>query len=109
MDPADPYHLETARKGFVLGDAAEIKLPGGGELSKCGAIATFQAQKLAANIAALLSGKNPKARYKGTTASFFEINNGVFYPFFGSFYTEPEPPFPHPARRQVVAGGKSSD
>ncbi|HHU82972.1 MAG TPA: FAD-dependent oxidoreductase [Firmicutes bacterium] len=92
--PADPYHLETAREGvFVLGDAAEIKLPGGGELSKCGAIATFQAQKLAANIAALLSGKKPQAEYKGTTMSFFETNNGVFYPFFGSFYAEPAPRF----------------
>ncbi|NLY88409.1 MAG: FAD-dependent oxidoreductase [Firmicutes bacterium] len=90
--PADPYRLETAREGvFALGDAAEIRLPGGGELTKCGSIATFQAQKLAVNIAALVSGKKPKAVYKGTTASFFETNNGVFYPFLGSLYTEPAP------------------
>ena len=90
--PADPYRLETAREGvFALGDVTEIKLPGGGELSKYGSIATFQAQKLAANIAALLAGKKPKAEYKGTAASFFETNNGIFYPFFGSLYAEPAP------------------
>jgi len=99
--PADLYRLETAREGvFAMGDAAEIKLPGGGELSKCGSIATFQSQKLAANIAALLSGKNPKARYKGTAASFFEANHGVFYPFFGSLYGEPDP------RIHILPGGR---
>ena len=89
---ADPYRLETAREGvFALGDVTEIKLPGGGELSKCGSIATFQAQKLAANIAALLAGKNPRLNIKGPPRASFETNNGVFYPFFGSLYAEPAP------------------
>lgn len=91
---ADPYRLETAKEGvFVLGDAAEIKLPGGGELSKCGAIATFQSYKLAANIAALVAGKKPTADYKGNTVTLFEEKNGVIHPFFGSFYPEPSPRF----------------
>lgn len=92
--PADLYRLNTARENvFALGDTAEIKLPGGGELSKCGAIATFQSYKLAANIAALVSGKKPAADYKGTTVSLFEAKNGIIHPFFGSFYTKPSPRF----------------
>lgn len=92
--PADLHRLTTARENvFALGDAAEIKLPGGGELSKCGAIATFQSYKLAANIAALVAGKKPTADYKGNTVTLFEEKNGVIHPFFGSFYPEPSPRF----------------
>ena len=46
------------------------------------------------------SGK-PKARYKGTAASFFEANHGVFYPFFGSLYGEPDPRGIH-----ILPGGR---
>src|SRR5690554_491996 len=92
--PAGLHRMNTVKENvFTLGDAAEIKLPGGGELSKCGAIATFQSYKLAANIAALVSGKKPAADYKGTTVSLFETKNGNIYPFLGSFYTKPSPRF----------------
>jgi sulfide:quinone oxidoreductase len=88
----DKYTLQTCHEGvFAIGDVVAIPLTLGKPLPKAGVFAHGQAEVVARNIAALVDGKEPSARYKGHGECFIEVGNGKAGFGGGDFYAEPAP------------------
>jgi len=90
----DPYFLKTDRENiFAGGDAVSILTPGGDILPKCGSVATFHALVISRNVLAVLDGKKPEAKYRGTAFYLLENGSGNCMPALGSFYGKKKPYF----------------
>ena len=88
----DPSHLTTSYADILaLGDAADIRLPNGESLIKCGAVATLQSNVICKNIMAIINGRKPTNNYPGWTGYVLEIGNGQSVITFGNLYTKSDP------------------
>lgn len=76
---------------FAIGDATEIPLAHGASLPKAGVFAHGQAEVVARNLAAELSGGQPIWAFGGHGACFLETGNGKAAYVSGHFYAEPRP------------------
>lgn len=85
--PVDPATLATPVDGvFAIGDVAAIPIPGGKFLPKAGVFAEAEADVVATNIAAELTGKHPDATFDGSGACFVELGDGQAAFAGGNFY-----------------------
>jgi len=99
---ADPGTLATPLEGvWAAGDVTGIPLPNGKALPKAGVFAEGEAEVVARNIAALIRGEAPGARFTGEGACFIEMGDGRAGFASGNFYAVPEPVvrMKHPGRR----------
>jgi sulfide:quinone oxidoreductase len=89
---SDPQDLETKWPGvFAIGDVAAIRLMNGMLLPKAGVFVEAEAQVVAANIAALVSGDRARARYDGRGFCYLEVGDGQAAYSVGDFYAFPAP------------------
>ncbi len=87
----NPRTLETKSPGvFCVGDAVSIKLPSGLPLPKAGVFAHGEAEVVASNIVAEVSGKQPTHEFEGNGSCFLEIGYGKAAYAKGNFYQEPQ-------------------
>jgi sulfide:quinone oxidoreductase len=85
--PVDRENLATAAEHvFAVGDATAIPIAGGKFLPKAGLFAEAEADVVAANIAAELTGRLPSARFDGKGACFVELGDGKAAFAAGDFY-----------------------
>ncbi len=96
--PVDKATLKTSIANvFALGDVAAIRLPGRYSpdmplmLPKAGVFAHAQAQVVASNIAAEISGQGTPTTWDGFGACFLEVGAGQAGFAAGNFYAEPAP------------------
>lgn len=90
--PVDRHTLATAAEGvFALGDATAVPIAGGKFLPKAGVFAEHQADVVAKNIAAELSGRAPTARFDGKGACFVELGDHRAAFASGDFYAADAP------------------
>ena len=88
----DRHTLETRFPGvYAIGDVVSIPLALGKPLPKAGVFAHGQAEVVAKNIAAAVSGGTPKERFNGHGECFIEIGDGKAGFGGGDFYAEPKP------------------
>lgn len=88
----DRHSLETRFPGvYAIGDVVSIPLTLGKPLPKAGVFAHGQAEVVALNIAAIVNGKAPTARFSGHGECFVEIGDGKAGFGRGDFYAEPRP------------------
>lgn len=88
----DPKTLVTpAERVWAVGDVTGIPLPNGKALPKAGVFAEGEAEVVARNIAALIRGKAPLARFTGEGACFIELGDGRAGFATGNFYAAPDP------------------
>lgn len=86
----DPGTLATAAAGvFAIGDVTEIPMPGGTTLPKAGVFAERQAEVVARNIAAIVAGREPDARFDGRGYCFIELGEGQASMIDGAFLADP--------------------
>ncbi|HEX3048664.1 MAG TPA: hypothetical protein VHY08_28205 [Bacillota bacterium] len=91
---ADPHHLTTAYPDiFAMGDAADIRLPNGKSLIKCGAVGTIQSYVVGKNVMAVVKGEEPKQSYGGWTIFVPEIGKGRAVTAIGKLYSKGPPRF----------------
>ena len=75
--PVDPATLATSIDGvYAIGDIAAVPIAGGKFLPKAGVFAEAEADVVAANIAAELTGRSPDATFDGSGACFVELGEG---------------------------------
>lgn len=87
----DPKTLQTESPDvFALGDAVSIKLPSGLPLPKAGVFAHGEAEIVARNIAAKVSGGESSHEFDGHGSCFLEIGYGKAAYAKGNFYQEPQ-------------------
>ena len=87
----NPKTLETESPDvFALGDAVSIKLPSGLPLPKAGVFAHGEAEIVARNIAAKVSGGESSHEFDGYGSCFLEIGYGKAAYAKGNFYQEPQ-------------------
>ncbi len=87
----NPRTLETeSPEVFALGDAVSIKLPSGLPLPKAGVFAHGEAEIVAKNIAARVSGEQSSHEFDGNGSCFLEIGYGKAAYAKGNFYQEPQ-------------------
>jgi len=90
-----PVHsgtLQTAHERvFAIGDVTAIKLPVGLMLPKAGVFAHAEAEVVAHNIAADITGRGAPASFDGVGYCFVEMGDGVAAYAKGNFYAEPAP------------------
>ena len=87
----DPKTLQTeSPQVFALGDAVSIKLPSGLPLPKAGVFAHGEAEVVARNIAAKVSGEEANHQFAGNGSCFLEIGYGKAAYAKGNFYQEPQ-------------------
>lgn len=90
--PVERDTLATSAEGvFAVGDATAIPIAGGKFLPKAGVFAEAEADVVAANIAADLTGKPPTARFDGKGACFVELGDGRAAFATGDFYAADAP------------------
>ncbi len=90
--PVDKATLETSHERvFAIGDVTAIKLPVGLMLPKAGVFAHAQAEAVAHNIAAAITGRGAPDRFDGAGYCFVEMGHGVAAYAKGNFYAEPAP------------------
>jgi sulfide:quinone oxidoreductase len=90
--PVDKATLETSHERvFAIGDVTAIKLPVGLMLPKAGVFAHAQAEAVAHNIAAAITGRGAPDRFDGAGYCFVEMGDGVAAYAKGNFYAEPAP------------------
>jgi sulfide:quinone oxidoreductase len=90
--PVDKGTLETNHERvFAIGDVTAIKLPVGLMLPKAGVFAHAQAEAVAHNIAAAITGQGAPERFDGAGYCFVEMGDGVAAYAKGNFYAEPAP------------------
>jgi sulfide:quinone oxidoreductase len=90
--PVDRHTLATNTEGvFAVGDATTIPIAGGKFLPKAGVFAEGEADVVAANIAADLTGKTPTARFDGKGACFVELGDNKAAFATGDFYAADAP------------------
>ncbi|MDR7474597.1 MAG: FAD/NAD(P)-binding oxidoreductase [Armatimonadota bacterium] len=86
----DPRTLATkAERVFALGDITEIPLAGGQALPKAGVFAERQGEVVARNLADLLAGREPVARFDGAGYCFIEVGDGKATTVDGRFFADP--------------------
>jgi sulfide:quinone oxidoreductase len=84
--------LATEHPGvFAIGDVTQIKLANGLPLPKAGIIAERQGLRVAAAIAAELSGGEPPPPFDGHGMCFLEMGSGEAALIEGDFFAEGEP------------------
>ena len=76
---------------YAVGDVALIPLAMGKPLPRAGVFAHGQADVVARNIAHVVSGQAPSARYDGHGSCFIETGAGRAGYGAGNFYAEPLP------------------
>lgn len=90
--PVDRHTLETRFAGvYALGDVVSIPLALGKPLPKAGVFAHGQAEVVARNVADVVLGRPPTARFTGHGECFVEIGDGKAGRGGGDFYAEPRP------------------
>jgi sulfide:quinone oxidoreductase len=90
--PVDKGTLETSHERvFAIGDVTAIKLPVGLMLPKAGVFAHAQAETVAHNIAAAITGQGAPERFDGAGYCYVEMGDGVAAYAKGNFYAEPAP------------------
>ncbi len=90
--PVDRHTLATDAEGvWAIGDATTIPIAGGKFLPKAGVFAEAEADIVAANIAAELTGKRPSAGFDGKGACFVELGDGRAAFATGDFYATDAP------------------
>jgi sulfide:quinone oxidoreductase len=90
--PVDPATLATAADGvYAIGDITAIPIAGGKFLPKAGVFAEAEADVVAANIAAELSGRPATKRFDGKGACFVELGDGRAAFASGNFYAADAP------------------
>jgi sulfide:quinone oxidoreductase len=88
----DPKTLATPfERVWAVGDVTGIPLANGKALPKAGVFAEGQADVVARNIAALVRGVAPAARFGGEGACFVEMGGGRAGFATGNFYATPDP------------------
>lgn len=88
----DRHTLETRFPGvYAIGDVVSIPLALGKPLPKAGVFAHGQAEVVAKNIAAAVTGGTPRERFNGYGECFIEIGDGKAGFGGGDFYAEPKP------------------
>jgi sulfide:quinone oxidoreductase len=88
----DRHTLETRVPGvWAVGDVVSIPLKLGKPLPKAGVFAHAQADVVARNIAAAVTGRAQNARFDGRGQCFVEIGDGKAAFGDGNFYAEPLP------------------
>jgi len=86
----DPRTLATkADRVFALGDVTEIPLASGQTLPKAGVFAERQGEVVASNLADLLRGREPAARFDGAGYCFIEVGDGQATMVDGRFFADP--------------------
>jgi sulfide:quinone oxidoreductase len=90
--PADAGTMATAYgRVYAIGDVTSIKLPNGKFLPKAGVFAHYEAETVAANIAAAVRGEEPTHVFDGHGECFLEIGRGRAGYASGQFYAQPSP------------------
>jgi len=90
--PVDRATLRTKFEGvYAIGDIAGITLAHGKPLPKAGVFAHYQAETVAANIAAEIAGSAQRATFDGWGECFLETGDGRAGYGAGNFYAEPSP------------------
>lgn len=90
--PVDPATLATPAEGvFAIGDITAVPIAGGKFLPKAGVFAEAEADVVAANIAAELTGRSPDATFDGTGSCFVELGDGRAAFATGNFYAPDGP------------------
>jgi len=88
----NPRTLETSVENvYAIGDVTAIPLPVGKPLPKAGVFAHSQAEVVAHNIAAKISGSTSKKEFNGDGFCFLEAGGGKAGYAGGNFYAEPKP------------------
>jgi sulfide:quinone oxidoreductase len=88
----DPTTLQTAHEGvFAIGDVTAIRLANGLPLPKAGVMAELQGRRVAAAIAAELTGGPAAPGFDGRGFCFMETGMSTATLIEGEFYAEPEP------------------
>jgi len=86
----DPETLTTSAEGvFAIGDVTEIPMPGGLTLPKAGVFAERQGEVVARNVAAMVEGREPEARFDGRGYCFVELGEGQASMIEGAFLADP--------------------
>lgn len=104
--PVNRHSLETKFEHvYAVGDVATIPLSIGKPLPKAGVFAHAEAEVVAANIAAAITGRGKPAVFDGQGDCFLETGNGRAGIGRGNFYAEPAPQvkLQPPARRWHAA------
>jgi sulfide:quinone oxidoreductase len=102
----DRHTLQTKHTHvFAIGDIAAIPLKLGKPLPKAGVFAQGEAEVVAKNIAAAITGSAKQASFEGAGACFIETGGGKAGFGKGNFYAEPLPQvrMHSPARRWHMA------
>ena len=90
--PVDPATLATPAEGvFAIGDITAVPIAGGKFLPKAGVFAEAEADVVATNIAAELTGRTPDATFDGSGACFVELGDGKAAFATGNFYAPDGP------------------
>jgi sulfide:quinone oxidoreductase len=90
--PVDPATLETGyERVFAIGDVTKIQLANGLPLPKAGVMAELEGQRVAAAIAADISGGNGASPFQGQGYCFMEMGKRLAALIEGDFYATPEP------------------
>jgi sulfide:quinone oxidoreductase len=90
--PVDRDSLQTAVPDvFAIGDVTHVPLTTGFALPKAGVFAHGEAEVVARNLAAEITGKEPIWAYGGQGACFMETGGGRGAYITGNFFNEPEP------------------
>jgi sulfide:quinone oxidoreductase len=88
----DRHTMETRFPGvYAIGDVTMIPLGIGKPLPRAGVFAHGQAEVVARNIACVVRGERPEARFDGHGSCFIEAGDGKAGFGSGNFYAEPRP------------------
>lgn len=88
----DRHTLETRFPGvYAIGDVVSIPLKLGKPLPKAGVFAHGEAEVVAKNIAAVISGRAAGERFNGYGECFIEVGGGKAGFGAGDFFAEPKP------------------
>jgi sulfide:quinone oxidoreductase len=86
----DPHTLATKVDGvFAIGDVTEIPLPNGLMLPKAGVFAEKHGEVVGRNLAAMIRGEEPQARFDGAGYCFIEVGDGAATMVDGKFFANP--------------------
>jgi sulfide:quinone oxidoreductase len=88
----DPGTFEThVADVFAIGDVTKITLANGLPLPKAGVMADLAGQRVAAAVAARISGESSPAPFDGQGYCFLEMSTSTAAKIQGEFYRAPEP------------------
>jgi sulfide:quinone oxidoreductase len=88
----NPRTLETQFPGvYAIGDVVQIAMANGKPLPKAGVFAEAMGETVADRIAAVFSGQESEATFKGEGGCYLEVGAGQAMMVKGHFLAEPEP------------------